>query len=107
MALNGFALNVKMDPKLYFKIVEVFKRNAASAYYSYFDQNDLLGELPSALKNEVLNCTHKKILDSFSFFKNKPPHFVLNILPKFTKMNLSPNDILYREGDLVDEGINE
>ena len=104
MALNTFAANVKMNSDLYFKIIDVLKRNAATAYNSYFDQNDLLGELPSALKNEVLNCTHKKILDSFPFFKDKPPQFVLNVLPKFTKINLSSTDVLFRKGDLVEEG---
>ena len=93
-----------MNPNLYFRIVRVFKRNAAKAYYSYFDQNNLLGELPSALRNEVLNSTHKKILDSFSFFRNKPIQFVMNILPNLTKISLSPNDVLYRKGDLIEEG---
>ena len=93
-----------MDPRLYFKILRIFKRNAASPYSSYFDQNDLLAELPSALRNEVLNCTHKKILNSLNFFKNKPLPFVMDILPNFTKTYLSQNEILYRKGDLVDEG---
>ena len=103
--MNEFALNSKMYPRLYFKILRVFKRNATSIYSSYFDQNELLQELPTALKNEVLNCTHKRILKSFAFFKNKPLGFVMDILPKFTKILLSPNEVLYRYGDIVDESI--
>ena len=94
---------MKMDPKLYFKILEVFKRNSVASDYSYFDQNDLLAELPSALKNEILVCTHKKILETFAFFKNKPLSFVMDLLPKLTKITLSDNDILYRKKDLVEE----
>ena len=94
---------MKLDPRLYFKILEVYKRNAATTYYSIFDQHNLLKELPSALKNEVLNCTHKKILESFMFFKNKPISFVMNLLPKFTRITLSANDVLYRKTDLVEE----
>ena len=93
-----------MDPRLYFKIHRIFRRNAESLYTSYFDQNELLEELPSALKNEVLNSTHKNILNSLKFFKNKPISFVMDMLPKFTRTNLPTNEVLYRTGDIVDEG---
>ena len=103
MALNSFALSVKMDPNLYFKIMQVFKRNSAIGSYTNFDQNELLDELPTALKNDVLNCTHKKILDSFAFFKNKPSPFIMKMLPNFSKLSLSANEAIYRKGDMADE----
>ena len=103
MALNSFAVSVKMESNLYFKILELFKRQAAQGNYSNFDQNELLDELPSALKNDVLNCTHKKILNSFSFFQNKPNPFIMKMLPKLAKLSLSVNEAIYREGDLADE----
>ena len=103
MALNEFASNVRMKPSLYFRIVKVIKRNAATGYYSYFDQNEMLNELPTALRNEVLGVTHQNILSSFPFFKDKPPQFVLDILPMFHHISLTANEIIFRKGDWVGE----
>ena len=94
-----------MHPKLYMKIIQALTNNSAQGYSTFFNQDELLQELPSALRNEVLNVTHRKILNSFSFFKDKPPQFVLDILPKFKHLTLPQDEALYREGDYVEEGI--
>ena len=104
MALNEFALNVKMPPQIYLKIVRTLHQNSETANSSIFNQELLLGELPSALKNEVLNITHRKILNSFAFFEDKPPQFILDIIPKFKHMLLTQDEALYRKGDWVEEG---
>ena len=88
-----------MPSLMYFKILRILKRNAEAAYFNFLDQDALLDELPAALKNEVMAITHKKILDSFSFFKGKPPQFVLDILPEFKHISLSPDEVVYRNGD--------
>ena len=102
MALNEFALGLKMPSHLYFRILRILKRNAEVSYFSFLDQDMLLNELPSALKNEILSITHKRILDSFSFFKGKPPQFVLDILPEFKHISLFQDDLIYRKGEWVE-----
>ena len=92
-----------MPPHLYLKIVKTLNNNSTTGKCSYFDQESLLEELPSALKNEVMSCTHKKILHSFPFFRCKPPQFVMDVLPKFKHLLLSQDEALFRTGDLVEE----
>ena len=96
-------MNAKMKPTLYFKILKVLERNASTGYYSYFDQEELMDELPATLRNEVLSETHKNILGSFSFFKDKHPQFVIDVLPMFRHISLSKDEILFRKGDWVEE----
>ena len=93
-----------MAPKLYLKIVHALTNNSSKGDSSFFKQDILLDELPSALRNEVLGATHQKILNSFSFFKDKPPQFVIDCLPKFKHLTLSQDEALYREGDYVEDG---
>ena len=95
-----------MPPSLYLKIISILKQNSATAYNCHFDQDSLLEELPTAIKNEVLSCTHRKILNSFSFFKDKPPQFVMDILPLFRPLSLLKDEAIYRKGDLAEEGNN-
>ena len=93
-----------MPPTLYLKIISILRQNSATAYNTYFDQEALLEELPPALKNEVLSCTHRKILNSFAFFKNKPPQFVMDILPLFRPFSLLKDEAIFRKGDVAEEG---
>ena len=93
-----------MPSHLYFKILRILKRNAEASYFNFLDQDELLDELPAALKNEVMGITHKKILDSFSFFKGKSPQFVLDILSEFKHISLSPDEVVYRKGDWLEDG---
>ena len=103
MALNEYALNIKMSSNLYFKILRILRRNAESNYFNYLDQDMLLSELPAALRNEVLGITHKRILDSFNFFKGKPVKFAQDIIPQFKHISLTKDEVIYRKGELVDE----
>ena len=106
MALNEFAASLKMPHTLYFKILHILKRNAEASYFNFLDQEALLEELPAAIKTEVLGITHKKILDSFVFFKGKNPQFVMDILPEFKHISLAPNEIIYRKEDWFEESRN-
>ena len=92
-----------MPSHLYFKIRRILQRNADASHFHFLDQDLLLNELPAALKSEVMSITHKKILDSFSFFKGKPPQFVLDILPGFQHISLSKDEVIYRKGDWIQD----
>ena len=92
-----------MPPSLYFKIIRMLKRNSSTAYLNYFDQDELLDELPSALRNEVLAVTHKKILETFGFFRGKPPQFVIDMIPLFKHISMSVDELLFRKADYVEE----
>ena len=101
--MNEYAHAVKLKPNLYLKIIKVLKRNAETCNYNYFDQNQLLSELPPALRSEIISATHKNILKSLLFFKNKPPQFAINLMPLFKHISLCKDEIVYRKGDLVEE----
>ena len=103
MALNEFATNLKMPSQLYFKILRILKRNADAQYFNFLDQEVLLDELPSALKQEIMGITHRKILNSFKFFKGKPPQFVLSIVPEFRHISLTSDEVIFRKGDYVED----
>ena len=103
LALNEFAAKLKMPTQLYFKIRRILERNAASSNFNLLDQETLLNELPAALKSEVTQHTHQKILNSFSFFKGKPPQFVADILPEFQHISLGKDEVIYRKGEWVED----
>ena len=92
-----------MPSSLYFKIHRILKKNSDSGYLCFLDQDTLLNELPAALKNEIMCMTHEKILNSFSFFRGKAPSFVLDILHEFTHISLSPDEVIYRKGDWIED----
>ena len=92
-----------MPSQIYFRILRILKKNADVSYFNFLDQDMLLNELPAALKNQVLSLTHKRILDSFSFFKGKPTQFVLDILPEFKHISLFQDDVIYRKGEWVED----
>ena len=92
-----------MPTRLYFKILRILKRNSDVSSFNFLDQESLLDELPSALKNEVLGITRNRILDSFNLFKSKPPQFMLDIIPEFRQISLARDEVIYRKGGFVED----
>ena len=92
-----------MPPALYFKILKVVKRNSSTANINFFDQDELLDELPSALRNEVIAVTHKKILLTFGFLRTHAPQFAIDMIPLFKHVSLSEDELLFRKHDTVEE----
>ena len=72
-------------------------------YYSSVDQENLLEELPAAMRAEVITLTHRKTLDKIAFFKGKNPNFLLDILPTLKRLSLSKGEVIFSEGDWADE----
>ena len=79
------------------------EKNSKKSYVSDFDQESLLRELPTALRTEIQSVTQKKILESFFFLKDKPPHFVKDVLKYLKHIALSPDEVIYRKGDPAEE----
>ena len=104
-ALNEFAHTSKLPQHLYFRIKRALKRNNETQYqFSSFDNGGILSELPASLRSEVITFTHKNIVDNISFFKDKDPNFIVDILPKFRHISMEKDEVLYAEGNYAEEG---
>ena len=104
--MNEFAHSSKLPQHLYFRIKRILKRNNETQYeFSSFDDGGILEELPASLRSEVITFTHKNIVDNVSFFRDKDPNFIVDILPKFRHINLEREEILFSEGNYAEEGI--
>ena len=72
-------------------------------FYSSIDQENLLEELPAAMRAEVITLTHRKTLEKIKFFKGKNPNFLLEILPVLRRISMCKGEVLFSEGDWADE----
>ena len=63
----------------------------------------LLNQLPSILRQEVLQATCKVMIDKFKFFQNKTGDFLWAFLPILKEMRVYSRDILYNQGDNPEE----
>jgi hypothetical protein len=68
--------------------------------------NIIIENLPTGLRNNLLLSMYKNIIDNFMFFKNlNNTDFVVQILLLFKPVLALKNDILIKDGDLLEEMI--
>ena len=68
------------------------------------DKNIILDSLPLGLRNTLLLEIYKPIIQRFTFFKNiSNQFFIVQILLSFKPILAIKNDILIKDGDLVEE----
>ncbi len=108
--------------KIYLKNMEYFselktkysiKRKLVDKVRRYFkydmnsnknDKNELLKELPLNLRNEMIICMYKNIINSFVFFKNfSNLDFAIKAIVSFKPVSSLKNEILVKEGDFLEE----
>jgi hypothetical protein len=70
------------------------------------DNNTLLSELPISIRNEIMYHMYRDLIDSFIFFKNFDNlDFINRVLLTLKPIKGIRNEILLKEGDLVEETI--
>lgn len=72
-------------------------------FYNSVDQEELLNELPSSLRAEVIMHTHGEIIRRIKFFEDKNSNFLWKILPMLKPMRMFPEDVIYNQGDKSEE----
>jgi hypothetical protein len=70
------------------------------------DNNSLLSELPISIRNEIMYHMYRDMIDSFVFFRNFDNlDFINRVLLTLKPIKGIRNEILIKEGDLVEETI--
>lgn len=67
--------------------------------HSRKEVDELIDSLPSKLKSQLLIVIHRKIIESNSFFEDKPTFFVAWVAPRLKPLRVEAGDIIYREND--------
>ena len=91
-----------MPMSMYSKIKRHLENNQKSTT-SFEEQDKLLGELPQALRNQIIQCTHGEIVERIDFMKGKDSEFLILIIPELKPLKLLEGDILYQQKDYADE----
>ena len=84
-----------MPMSMYSKIKRHLENNQKSST-SFDEQEKLLNELPQALKNSIIQCTHGEIVERIDFFKDRESEFLFYIMPELKPLKLLEGDILYQ-----------
>lgn len=62
-----------------------------------------LENLPNNLKIELTSKIHESEVVELYFFKKKSKEFIAYLAPLLKNIRLTQNDILYKEGDIIEE----
>ena len=100
--LDDIKFNYPFFPdNLYDKILRHLK------YKYLYEKKDLhcfINELPNQLRNSLFYEMYKPIIKSFNFFRNfSNIDFIVNILISFKPILALRNDILVKDGDLIED----
>lgn len=67
------------------------------------DQENMLAELPAALRGEIVSYTHGAIIKGIIFFQEKSTDFQWKVLKNLQQFRITAGDTLYSEGDYAEE----
>lgn len=99
--VNQLTSKYKINRKLEENINRYFKYDWSS---NKKDKNELLKELPISLRNEMIVCMYRNIINSFIFFKNfQSLDFIIKAIISFKPVKSIKNEILVKEGDYIEE----
>ena len=87
---------------LYWKIIRYLKDK--HFYQTKYDKNLLIKSLPYTLKNDLYLSMYKLPLERFHFFKGiSSTNFLVEILSCYSPKTASKDEILIKEGDIIEE----
>ena len=90
--------------KLNFDVYQKILKHIKYQETHKLDKNIILDSLPLGLRNTLLLEIYKPIIQRFTFFKNiSNQFFIVQILLSFKPILAIKNDILIKDGDLVEE----
>lgn len=101
-SLSEYSVRYKLPLQIQKKIKHYFT-NHSKNHVTDQDWEELLMELPQALRTDVVQQTHGQIIQNIRFFKDKSQDFLMHVIPKLKRMNMFDNDILFSQGDKAEE----
>jgi hypothetical protein len=101
--LQQFKLKYEIKDEIYLKIARFLRYE----YMIYkIDNNTLLSELPVRLRNELMYNMYQDVIQNFVFFKSFDNlDFINRVLLTLKPIKALRNEIIMREGELVDETV--
>jgi hypothetical protein len=101
--LDQLKIKYHIKDSIYNKIMRFLKYEYA---VNKIDNSTLLNELPISLRNEVMFYMFQDVINNFVFFKNfNNLDFINRVLLTLKPNRAVRNDILVKEGDMVEETI--
>lgn len=61
--------------------------------------SDVLADLPKGLYIDIYNYIFKEIMEKVDFFRHRPRHFVIKLVPLLKPANFEKGDFIYKEGN--------
>lgn len=68
-----------------------------------YDADELLDELSSSLRADVLLFVERELISKIKFFENKPPQFVADAVTMLQPVVYQEGDSIVTEGSQADE----
>mmetsp|Transcript_18439 Transcript_18439/g.39934 ORF Transcript_18439/g.39934 Transcript_18439/m.39934 type:complete len:750 (-) Transcript_18439:98-2347(-) len=106
LSVNSFIRAAKLPPPLAHRIRSYFEFRStqkAFAMNSHYDADELLEEVGSALRTEILLHLERDLIEKIPFFDGKVPQFVADSISMLQPMVFQVGDIIVREGSQADE----
>jgi len=101
--LEEFAKKTNLPEELHFKIRQ-FLENNYHELFSRMDEDDLLKELPTTLREDVLFYRFHGLFNSLNFLKQfVKQEFVWHLVQKLRKIKVDKDDVIYYDGDFSEE----
>ena len=100
--LEEIRINHEKMPQTLFEKISKFL--LYRLYNGKRDTNDIIDNLPLALKNKLIMEMYKDVINNFIFFKNfSNSDFVIRVILAFKPIQASKNERLVNEGDYLEE----
>ncbi|OMJ74679.1 hypothetical protein SteCoe_26358 [Stentor coeruleus] len=104
--INGiaeFAKAIKLPAYLFDRIKRNIKVNLKRNLHVSLDQTQLLREIPSNLREEILEFFNQRTVETILFFKDKPSFFINQVVPLLKSSVFVFKDIVYEENEAAEE----
>lgn len=98
--LNSLNAKYSLGLRLYHKIEKVLKFDHSK---SENFELEFLNEVPQKLKVELCFCMYRSYIERLPFFQERNGHFIAFVCPMLVQQFVPQKEIIYREGDPVNE----
>lgn len=108
MCVNEFARAAKLPRELSKNVREFFefklsRSQRAFLMSDHYDADELLYEMSSSLRSEVILFMHRELISKIPFFHDKIPQFQADMISLLQPVVVQMSDYIVKEGDSADE----
>ena len=107
LCVNEFIRTTKLPRELAVQIRGFFEFKAKSKSHNYvsnnYDVDELLDELGSGLRADILMHLERNVIEQIPFLQDKVPQFVADCVSMFAPMVFNEGDFIVKEGTQADE----